>query len=437
MILKSAAQQVKQTGNYKELPIKQITGGALKPPAKWLFFNYMAGDNNLDYFELKNIDQMERVGSDKDAHIVAYIDIGPNPNPLENTWSGCRAFYITKDDTPDEIKSEVITDFGNNVDMSNPNTLASFGIDALRKFPAQYNAVFFNDHGGGPTGALEDNTNGDFMTLPQFRQGLTNINQSTGKKFDIIGFDACLMQCIETAFELKDCGEYLLGSEENEGGDGWSYAEMLSGRTLNEVITLMRSSNWSGINMMPREFAELIVSINEKHKNVIQTFSCIDLTKINKFASLMKDLADAIILTRDKNGVRIAVSQAESYGHGRTPYKDLHDLHHLCTLLQETSIDQTVKNAAIKIVQAINSREIIIKNENNPKSHPNSRGVSVYFPLSYNGDLGYGYNNLAFVKATGWDKAIKSIAINNGGLPEWTPKMWPDNSPRAQKKQYS
>lgn len=434
-IVKSAKDPIEKTGNYTELPFKQTLGGPLKPQAKWLFFNYMAGDNNLDYFELKNIDQMERVGSDKDTHIVAYIDIGPNPNPLENTWSGCRAFYITKDDTPDKINSEVITDFGNDIDMSSPKTLTAFGIDALRKFPARYKAVIFNDHGGGPTGALEDKTNGDFMTLPQFRQGLSQINKTTGKKFDIIGFDACLMQCMETAYELKDCGEYLLGSEENEGGDGWQYAEMLSGRTLNEAVTIMRSaSNWAGINMEPKEFAKLIVGINEKHQDVIQTFSCVDLTKINQFTTLMKDFAEAITLTKDKNGVRSAVSRAESYGHGRTPYKDLHDLHHLCSLLQETSSDQGVKNTALKILDAINSKEIVIKNENDPGSHPNSRGISVYFPLSYTGDLGYGYNNLAFVKATGWDQAIKNIAVNSGGFPEGTPRMWPDNTPRKPKQ---
>jgi Clostripain family len=41
------------------------------------------------------------------------------------------------------------------------------------------------------------------------------------------GFDACLMTMLETADALRDSGSVMLGSEELEPGDGWSYDDFL------------------------------------------------------------------------------------------------------------------------------------------------------------------------------------------------------------------
>ncbi len=43
----------------------------------WLFLIYIAGDNDdIIYNQLANLDSLEKVGSDDNTHIVAYIDIG-------------------------------------------------------------------------------------------------------------------------------------------------------------------------------------------------------------------------------------------------------------------------------------------------------------------------------------------------------------------------
>ena len=42
-------------------------------------------------------------------------------------------------------------------------------------------------------------------------------------KFDLIGFDACLMQNIEYANALEPYADYYLASEETEPGTGWFY----------------------------------------------------------------------------------------------------------------------------------------------------------------------------------------------------------------------
>jgi len=166
--------------------------GAIKPHAKWLFINYVAGDCNLTEFQLKNLDQQELVGSDKNTHLVAYVDVGPKDDPFGQGWQNARTYYINKDNTPDKLNSELIAEHGR-VDMSSPKTLRDFLVDAVKKFPADHVALILNDHGGGFTGAMSDESDGNFMSVPQIKQALAEAEAVTGKKLDILGFDACLM----------------------------------------------------------------------------------------------------------------------------------------------------------------------------------------------------------------------------------------------------
>ena len=87
--------------------------------------------------------------------------------------------------------------------------------------------LFFWDHGGGTVGGFgydELYPDASALSLADIRSAL----QATGKKFDMVGFDACLMGTIETAYALEPCADYLLSSEELEPGQGWSWTGFLS-----------------------------------------------------------------------------------------------------------------------------------------------------------------------------------------------------------------
>jgi hypothetical protein len=49
-----------------------------------------------------------------------------------------------------------------------------------------------------------------------------------GNKFDVIGFDACYKNMIETAFAMSDIGRVMVASEEPEPDTGWDYSDWLS-----------------------------------------------------------------------------------------------------------------------------------------------------------------------------------------------------------------
>ena len=127
---KATSDQVSLGENTQQMP------DAIKPHKKWLFMNYIAADCNLTDFQLANIDQQEKVGSDENTHVVAYVDVGNQKNCMGD-WQDCRTYYVTKDDQDGKLNSEVIQEFGK-TDMSDYKTLTKFVVDAMGKFPADH-----------------------------------------------------------------------------------------------------------------------------------------------------------------------------------------------------------------------------------------------------------------------------------------------------------
>jgi hypothetical protein len=432
---------------------------------KWLFMNYIGADCNLKEFQADNIDNQELVGSDKNTHIVAMIDVGPGRDmevtetgeekapsgPSTINWAGARTFYVTQDATPKKLNSPVLEDYGMNVNMAKPETLTKFIVDMMAKFPSDHVGLVLNDHGGGFTGAIADDTQGGFMSTPQIKQALADAEKITGKKIDILGFDACLMAAAEVAHELKDTAKILLASEETEGGPGWTYDSMLkdgtketpktktevfemvkkaiaekklktgalqSNKSMSSSIEMLQNAMTKKIDVSPEEFAKIVVKVNEQHNNDIPTFSATDLTKMDGLTKATDELSKAILNTENKTAVKDAIMQAENYGGWQQPqpYADMRDLHHVAELLEKGVSDPKLKEAALNVKKAIS--EAVIANESDPEKYPNSKGLSIYAPTDSPGGPEYKYGNLQFARDTNWSKAMASL----GNVPSTNPK---------------
>ena len=110
--------------------------------------------------------------------------------------------------------------------MVDPDTLSDFIQFSAREFPADRYMLILWDHGGGSLTAFgyDELFPGDSMSLDEIDSAL----KKGGVKFDIIGFDACLMATLETALVAGQYGDYLLASEAVEPGTGWYYTNWLS-----------------------------------------------------------------------------------------------------------------------------------------------------------------------------------------------------------------
>lgn len=110
--------------------------------------------------------------------------------------------------------------------MTDPATLTEFIQFAKKNYPADRYMLILWDHGGGSiSGYGYDQLfpNGS-MTLEKIGTALKNSDCT----FDFVGFDACLMATLETAFMLEPYSDYMVASEETEPGCGWYYTNWLT-----------------------------------------------------------------------------------------------------------------------------------------------------------------------------------------------------------------
>ena len=120
---------------------------------------------------------------------------------------------------------------GDAASMGEADTLAGFLRFCAEQYPADRTAVVLWNHGGGPLqGACFDELQSfDALTLAELGEAFAaGVAARGGAKYDVVGFDACLMGSLETAAALEDDAAYLVASEEIEPGAGWDYAAALA-----------------------------------------------------------------------------------------------------------------------------------------------------------------------------------------------------------------
>jgi hypothetical protein len=129
-----------------------------------------------------------------------------------------------------------VSDLGN-VDMGTPAQLTKFIEWGQKTYPADRYILVFWDHGGGTLGGFGGYSTakppGDFpttsgLTVAQMREVVKANVAKTGKKFELIGFDACLMGTLEIANSFTGSANYLVASQDIEAGAGWDWTAMVN-----------------------------------------------------------------------------------------------------------------------------------------------------------------------------------------------------------------
>ena len=138
-----------------------------------------------------------------------------------------------------EVRDGELYDLGSvsNASMTSEKTLSSFIEFCAKNYPADRYMLILWDHGGGSVTGFgsDENYPGDSMTISE----IANALKQSGVKFDFVGFDACLMATMETAFALEPYSDYLIASEETEPGRGWYYTNWLNDLTKNPAASTL------------------------------------------------------------------------------------------------------------------------------------------------------------------------------------------------------
>lgn len=183
-------------------------------------------------------------------------------------------------------------------DSASPDTLEDFTQEIKRYDPenSASTILFAVDHGLGLLGLMVDDSKNNFMTIPELRQSLEKTVKERGKKIDILVIDACLMNIVELAHELKDLVSYVVASQDFEYVPGLPIASIL--RRLQEESKEKP--------LPPKKAAQLVVEEAAKSPT-IKTIAAIDTSKVGGIAAainkLGKDLQDPDVPVWDTHRV--------------------------------------------------------------------------------------------------------------------------------------
>jgi hypothetical protein len=400
------------------LPTQATVNNTGDLPA-WTVIVYSAADDEvLEQSMWFDVNEMELVGSNPQMNIVVQIDRYAGAFTGDGDWTETRRYLITQDNDLDHITSPVVESVGE-VDTGNPQTLIDFVTWAIQQYPAQKYALVMSDHGGGWTGGFSDMSTSSYsdLSIPEIGFALEQIRQNTGiDKFEMIGFDACLMGQIEVFGSLYPYSNYMVASEEVEPGYGWSYAAWLqqlaqnpavNGEGLSQAVVSTYVTNdvlLSGGRASSDEIAQ---------EESTTTLSAVESAQVPDVIGAMNGFTSAITAL-DQTLVAEARTYTRSYfslfGEEVSPsFIDLGNFAEvLTTLTDETAVEQ----AAVQLRTAIDSAVVAEKHGINMSG---SNGIAFHFPDSdlyyyteFNAEFPpyYAESSSRFLEQSVWDEFL-------------------------------
>ena len=192
---------------------------------------YMMGENSLsgdaprDLFEIRQ--GMKSIP--EDCRLIVFYD---------NSDASQRPQIIAFDGTG---KEETIYEYDTDIVSTDSHAMLEVLRRIHKRFPAEHYGLVLWSHGSGWIPAPQStigidnnrNTTGDTGTEMEIAT-LAGVLHSTGIHWDYILFDACFMQCIEVAYELRHATEWCIGSPTEIPAAGAPYTKLMEALFLDE-----------------------------------------------------------------------------------------------------------------------------------------------------------------------------------------------------------
>ncbi len=407
-----------------------------KTPKKWTLMIWMAGDNDLQDFGESDLKELKKVGSTDDIDVVVQFD--------RMTDDHTRRYHLRAGTSLD---ADQVQELGE-TNTGDPGVAIDFFTWGIQQCPAdRYLAVLWN-HGSGidetdiyrraaalgmsverrarrssttlprgvarelstrtfrralfaPTvdaamqrrGILYDDTSRDFLDNIELKKVLVEVKRAAGQKIDLLGFDACLMNMVEVAFQVRQGAGFVVGSEEVEPGEGWPYDKILADLAAKPAMT-------------PPELGAVIVKryiASYTGEQVTQSLVSLDrAAALGRAVSVLADhLIAAIKTPAEYAAVTKSILRAQRYSS-----KDFIDLYDLCEQFKQLVKSAKVKAAAEETIQALaGASPFVLAEKHKGATVARSHGVAIYFPR---GDTSVAYDRLDFAKEARWDDFISA-----------------------------
>ncbi|MEW6525364.1 MAG: clostripain-related cysteine peptidase [Spirochaetota bacterium] len=395
----------------------------------WTIMVYMAADNDLSMYTYSDLNEMiSSINNDGNVTIIALCDQDGNSDT--NLY---KIKYYSTEQLFDATLG--VTSNSSELNMGDPQTLSKFIDFCKNNYPADNYALVLWNHGGGwrnkmpqkisiqnldsikqyiadkklkstttksslstllakkttlPVKAVcwDETDNNDYLTMAEVKQAVS------GKGLTLIGFDACLMGMVEVAYELKDCAQYMVASEETIPGFGWAYDYLLQ--------------KFYASSQSPVDLGKAIIDgykeSYEEHGEDGVTLSLIDLSKMDALANAIDTFASSLQSQADKSIITAARHKTLCF---TVPhYIDLyHFAQNASSFTGASDVMHAVQDAVVYHTYLDDSGEY---------GFDNSHGLSIYFPVNKDYDSEYSdYNtsNIDFAQKS-WDEHLANYFVN-------------------------
>ncbi len=433
---------------------------------EWTIMAYMAGDNNLEDAAVRDLVEMKAVGSTDQVQVIAQLD--------KMSDSVTRRYYLTREPLLD---NDVVLELPE-TNTGDPASLVDFIRWGMNEYPAERTALILWNHGAGwkdddlyalgqqvglsaqelprslvrgvsqrslgrslfatsiqnilrqpgsVRAILFDDTSKDFLDNTELKSVLDQVLAArNGRKLDLIGFDACLMNMVEVAAQVQHACDYMVGSQEVEPEDGWSYAAILAA-----VVAEPEMSAAGLARTIVETYARYY---DERRSTTTVTQSALDLSQLPPLMTALCRLADSLTL---------GLTSSAFYNRSLMPslrqvqkFRDEQyiDLGHFGRLLASVGLDEAVEAAAREVgelldpaaptplvvatcvvapggrttsVVAKTARTLLPANPATAAVEPSVYGLSIYMPLV--GIVSPAYGQLQFARDCSWGRFLDAF----------------------------
>jgi hypothetical protein len=226
------------------------------------------------------------------------------------------------------------------------------------------NFLIFWNHGGAYDGVCYDSNNKyDQLTLSELEKSL---QESSIKKLDVIGMDACLMANIEVIKSLKPYSNFYLASEAVEPNHGWDYEDF---------IYIIGHGSSDSLSSLGVKFVDSFMD-STKHANTQnKTLSFLDLSKADDVIKKVDDLSRNLDADNDFKGIGLSAYYAQKFAVSNSNNDGMSI--DIKSFSQQLALQKdTLKSLTDSLSSAVDKLVIYARGQNR-----DTYGVSIFQPL--------------------------------------------------------
>ncbi len=399
--------------------------------AKWTVMVYQAGFNSLNEFAAKDLREMQAAELDPSVRVSVF--------QCRNDAQGRRVAFQALVGGPGTLDER--TELAD-VDSGHPGTVLDFARWTIERAPAERYALVLWSHGTGwepedfdelytsvtggalakgavrsgaaarrtlfLTSAVElvanpktraiivDDGTGHSLDTLELGGVVKSIRTLIGAPLDLLGMDACLMNCVEVGHQLRNDVRAIVGSQEEEPGDGWPYTTILDDLSARPTMT---GVEWG------TAIADRYIESYVNDEQVTQ--SVLDLTKLRSLTRPVNALGRAVAATcvesnQNRTMVRMAVMDALSFPRNDGTQVDLGQL---CVRLKDAGLGGPLDTACDAVLAALRPGGAVAACQCRGDEVAGASGISIYFPEGAS-RMSDEYARLAFARTGDWADAL-------------------------------